>query len=332
MNVAVIGAGMMGANHARIYSQMRNVNLTGICDVDSQKAQRIATLYRTCAFTDYHQLIKKNKLHAVSIAVPTAFHKEVAIAFIKQRIPLLLEKPIAATVREAKEIIAAAKMYQTLVLVGHVERYNPAVVALQRLLATGKYGDILSVVIKRIGLYPPRIKDSNVITDLAVHDLDIIHNLIGKLPASIVASGGKTLNRNVEDHAEIFLDFESFGCFLQVNWITPIKVRTLSVNCSKGYLELNYITQKLTAYENNYLPTQEGGFTEFVSRLGEPPRKEVKVKNGEPLVLEIANFLSSVRGSEKIRVTTDDALRALQLSELVLKSIQNHTLVPVKRL
>lgn len=327
INVAVIGVGMMGHHHARNYSALEEANLVAVCDLDKKTGQKVANTYNTKFYSNYKDLIKKEKLDAVSIAVPTKLHKRVALDFINNGISVLIEKPLASTVKEAEEIVNLADKKNVKLLVGHIERYNPAVDELKKLIELRLLGDILSVVVKRVGIYPPRIKDVNVVTDLAVHDLDIVTNILGRLPNSVLARGGDSSHDGVEDHTDIFLDYGNTGCFIQVNWVTPVKIRNLTITGTKGYAELSYITQKLDLYQQKretsvdelHVPKE---FDAFVKDLGKFKKTEFRIKIEEPLKLEITNFLNAVQGKEPLKVTAKEGVRAIMLAEAVTKSIR----------
>jgi len=331
LNVAVIGVGNMGRNHARNYSEMSRTNLVGVCDINPKIAQEVAKSFNTNFYVNYKVLIDKEKPDAASIAVPTKYHKDVALDFIKKGIPILIEKPLAANVKEAQKIAKEAFRKNITLAVGHIERFNPAVLKLKELVGNKKLGDILSIIVKRVGLFPPQIKDVNVVTDIAVHDLDIITNILGGLPRFVYASGSGALTNGREDHVEIFLDYESFGCFIQSNWITPIKIRTLSITGTKGHAELNYITQKLTLYKSNYKLWKHKGFKEFVAKFGEPEKISLNIRKKEPLRLELENFLDSVVNKVSPLVTASDGIKALILAEAVNQSIRQHKVInPLK--
>lgn len=331
INIAVVGTGVMGKNHVRIYSQMSNVNLVAICDINEKTGKKVAKSYNTKFYKNYNNLIKQEKIDGVSIAVPTSLHKITSVEFIKNRIPVLIEKPLAETVKEAQVIINMARKKNVLLFVGHVERFNPAVKQLSKLVRKGEFGNILSIVAKRVGLYDPKIKDVNVVTDLAVHDLDIISSIVGKKPLSIYAKGSGELINGLEDHAEIFLDYGYFGCFIQVNWLTPIKIRNLSITGTHGYAELNYVTQKLEVYKSQAALNAHKEFKDFVTRFGNPKRKEFNLEKAEPLKLELENFVNSIIGTEKPMVNALDGLIAVELSELVIESIRNKKIIKLSK-
>lgn len=328
LKVAVIGAGVMGSLHARIYSQLKNVQLVAICDNDLDKARTLASLYQVKYFKDYQKLLTQEKIDAVSIAVPTIFHKPVALYCIEKNINLLVEKPIASTIKDSEIISQAAAKKDIVLTVGHIERFNPAIIKLKKLIDQGVFGNLVSIVIKRVGLYPPRIKDVNVVTDLAVHDLDIVCDLLNKKPDRVFALGGAGLNNKRIDYADIMLDFGKKSCYIQVNWMTPIKVRTLSVTGTLGYCELDYITQELTLYKSNLNTDMPQNFKDFVIKFGKPKKFQIKVKKEEPLKLEIISFLKSVSKKIKPQVSPEEGVLAVKLSEIIIESIEKNK--PIK--
>lgn len=325
--IAVVGVGAMGNNHARILHELKTVKLVAICDLNQKIGLTLAKKYKTKYYKNYKELLRNESLDAAVIAVPTNLHKKSSLAFLSKGISVLVEKPIASNVNDAKEIINKAKEKNVILVVGHVERFNPAVIALQELVKSNKLGDILSIVIKRVGLTPPRTKDVNVVTDLAIHDLDIVVGILGKLPKSVFARGGRIPNSKIEDHAEIFLDYQKFGCFIQANWVTPVKIRTLSITGTKGHAELNYISQELEIYKKPEYKEDSTGFKQFIKVFRKPEKKLVNISPGEPLKEELLYFLNLLSANKPIAFTPVDALNALKLSVAVNKSIQKQSVV-----
>ena len=174
VNVGVIGVGAMGENHVRVYHKMEEANLIAISDVNERALKRIEKKYETTGYTDYNELLENPEIEAVSICVPTTFHHSVVMEAIKNKKHVLVEKPIAFTLEEAEEMIAAAKEAGVILATGHVERFNPAVQKAKELVDDGVIGDIVSAFAKRVGPLPPRIKNVGVAIDLAIHDLDEI--------------------------------------------------------------------------------------------------------------------------------------------------------------
>lgn len=329
MNVAVVGCGVMGNIHSRIYNSLKKVKLAAVCDIDPKAARKIGKLYKTKFYQNHLDLLSQNHIDAASIAVPTKDHLRVALDFIERKIPILIEKPIASSSKEAKLIIKAANRNNVFVTTGHIERFNPAVIKLKELLSSNAFGKILSVNIKRVGLFPPRIKDVNILVDLAIHDLDIVSMLLNELPDHVYAKGSGALTNGRLDHAEIFLDFKKFGCFIQANWVTPIKIRQLSITGTKGYAELNYVTQELLVYKSNYEITEVTSFNEFVIKFGKAKFKKINIINQEPLLLEIKNFINVINHDAKPKITLNDALRAIYMAEMVEKSIRTNKVIPI---
>ena len=327
LNVAIIGCGVMGSLHARIYSKIPNIKLVAVSDVNAANGKKLANLYKANFYSDFKEMLKKENLGGISITVPTILHKKVALFCISHGVNVLVEKPLAPSVQEAKLIADAAQKKRIILTVGHIERFNPAILKLKDFIKKGLFGKIISIVVKRVGLFPPRVKDINVVTDLAVHDLDIVCSLLDELPKSIFATGGKGINTDRIDYADIFLDFGATSCYLQVNWMTPIKIRTLSVTGTLGYCKLNYITQELILYKYNDSNTVPEEFEKFVAKLGKPKKVSAKVKKEEPLKLEITDFVNSIIKNRKPLVTPEEGINAVKLSELVLESLSGKKLI-----
>lgn len=185
IRVGVIGTGAMGQNHVRIYSEMDGVELVGISDIDKKRVEAMATQFKTKAFTDYKKMLAEG-LDAVSVVVPTKLHKQVVLDALDAEVHVLVEKPIADTTENADMMIAAAKKAGKILMVGHIERFNPAVIKLKEIIDSGALGKIVSISTKRVGPYNPRIRDVGVILDIGVHDIDVISYLYGKRINSVL--------------------------------------------------------------------------------------------------------------------------------------------------
>lgn len=322
LRVGVIGVGSMGVNHARVYSQLDDVKLCAVADFDAERANQVAARFHTNAYADYREMLERVKPDAVTIAVPTRGHLQVAMDVICAGVHLLVEKPLAATVAEAETIVRAARAANLILAVGHIERFNPAVQELKRRVDEGALGEISSVVAKRVGVMPPQVKDANVIIDLAVHDIDLLNYFFGELPASVFATAGHALLAERYDHAEIFLRYKNAGCFVQVNWITPLKIRTLSVTGEAGHAELNYVTQKLELYETT-LAREYDTFGDFVIRFGDARKTTLPIVAREPLRAELEDFAAAIRTRAAPTVTGEDGVKALRVAEQVLENLKN---------
>lgn len=318
LHVAVIGGGNMGKNHLRTYANLPDVELVGLADINPIAAD-LARQYDVAYFEDYKTMLTQTKPDAVSVVVPTPLHHDIAIEVMRRGIHCLLEKPIASTVAEADDIIAAAKQNNAVLAIGHVERFNPMVQKLKKIIDAGEIGDVTSVVARRVGGFPANEPKTDVIIDLAVHDIDVINYLLGSRPKHIHAHGSKTLHSREYDSAELLLDYGRASGFVQANWITPVKVRNLAVTGSKGYVEGNYITQEITYYKHSMVPKNDG-FKNFVVTLGEPQKIYHSEPLKEPLAIELSAFLARIRGDKAAEIAHPaDARAAL---DVVLRAIK----------
>lgn len=324
LRVGVIGVGNMGLNHARVYSLLDDIKLCAVADSDAARAAKVAARFNANAYSDHRAMLEREKLDAVTVAVPTREHLHVALDVIQRGVHLLVEKPLAADVAQAQQIVDIAERANVLLAVGHIERFNPAVQELKRLIDAGALGEISSVIAKRVGIMPPQVRDANVVIDLAVHDIDILNYLFEEMPSFVTATAGYALLEKRYDHAEIFLRYKKAGCFVQVNWITPLKIRTLSVTGDAGHAELNYVTQKLEIFESP-LAREYDTFGDFVVRFGEAHRTQAQVTMREPLQIELENFVHALTHHEPLVVGGRQGLEALQVAEAALQSVKKHS-------
>ncbi len=312
LDVAVIGVGNMGRAHARIYYQLNNVNLVAISDLNETIGREVADKFSTKFYKDYREMLSKEKIDAISIVVPTKYHKQVSLFCIKEGKHILVEKPIAENIEDAQEIINTAEKKEIKLAVGHIERFNPAVIELKKQIDKGVFGDIISLVTRRVGGFPPQIKDSNVVIDLAVHDIDVYNYLLGTLPTKVAANTRRALISQREDSAELFLTYSNTTGYIQVNWITPVKIRNLSITGTKGYAELDYISQDLTLFKSNFV-AKTVDFEEFVEAFGSPEKNLIHIKKEEPLKKELENFIGCILTDKYPEVGGKEAIAALKI-------------------
>jgi len=312
LRVGVVGVGNMGFHHARIYSELAKegkVKLVGVADANFERAKEVAEKFGTRVFSDYRELV--NEVDAVSIAVPTSLHKQVALEFIENGAHVLVEKPIAESIESAEEMIKAAKRNNVLLMVGHVERFNPGVLKLKEVLDEGLIGKVVTTTAKRVGPLPPQIKDVGVIVDLAVHDIDVMRFLLGENVKSVYARAGSAKNPfELEDYAVIMLNFGDATGVIETNWLTPHKVRKLTVVGTEGIAELDYITQKLLIYNHEWV-------------------REAKINIREPLRNELEHFVECVEKGKKPLVSGEDGLHALKVAIKALESAKSSKIVDV---
>ncbi|MBN2250819.1 MAG: Gfo/Idh/MocA family oxidoreductase [Candidatus Altiarchaeota archaeon] len=300
IKVGVIGAGAMGGHHARVYAGMKDVELVGIADLQKERAEALAKRYSTSAYTDYGQLLSE-KPDAVTIAVPTVMHKDVALSAIQKGINILLEKPIADTVANADEIILKADDAQIKLMVGHIERFNPVVLKLKEEIDSGSLGKVVAMSTVRVGPYNPRIRDVGIIIDLGVHDIDIMSFLYSEKVRSVHSYAGCVIHK-FEDYASILLGFKNGNSgIIETNWLTPHKTRTLTVTGTKAIAYADYMDQTLKICD-------ERGET------------AIKLEKKEPLANELEHFVSCVRDDVDPPVCGRDARDALCAAIAAIRS------------
>lgn len=302
MRVAVIGGGAMGQHHIRIYSEMRDVELVGICDTDRNRAVSLAKSYNTTPYYDHKELLKQ-ELDAVSVVVPTTFHSNVALDIISSGTHLLVEKPIADTLESADTMISAAHDAKVKLMVGHIERFNPAVSKLKEIVDSGMLGKIVSISSRRVGPFNPRIRDVGIIMDLGVHDIDVISYLYGRKINEVYTIAGQNIH-SFEDHASILLRCDTnLSGMVETNWLTPHKIRNLTAIGLKGVAYLDYIKQTVELHDEAWVRT-------------------AKVEPKEPLKNELEHFIKAVRNNTDVISNGETSRHALEVAMAAIESYQ----------
>jgi UDP-N-acetylglucosamine 3-dehydrogenase len=306
LRVAVIGVGAMGAHHARVYGELPDAELVAIADRDEA---RLAP-HDVRGYESYANMLAEEQLDAASIVVPTRLHQEIGLACIERGIAVLIEKPLAADVAEATRLRDAARSADAPLLVGHIERFNPAVVALKRHLDAREAGGILQVSAQRVGPFFPRERDVGVVHDLATHDLDVFRYLVGDIE-SVRAETQSGIKTTHEDALSAVVRFAGGAVgSLDVNWLSPVKTRELRVLCERGEYRLDYITQALSFHESGppgVVAANDAG-------------TEIDVQIEEPLHAELASFLRTARREEPPVVSADDAIATMRVVEAIIES------------
>ncbi len=321
LRAALIGAGIMGRNHARVYTEMEDVELVAIADADPATVARLAQRFHVRGYTDYRELLEREQLDMVSVVVPTEHHFAVASDTLRAGVATLVEKPIAATVAQGAELTALSHDLGVLLTVGHIERFNPAIIALKGQLEHGALGRVYQILSRRIGPFPSRIKDVGVVIDLATHDLDIMHYLTDSIVVKLHAEIGRRLHTAHEDLLSAVLRFESDTIgMLDINWLSPNKVRELSVIGERGMFVANYITQDLTLYENDQAPYGAEWPQAALMGVTEGRMIRFKVNKKEPLRAELDAFAAAVRRNGPAPVRPEDALLALMVAQKLVES------------
>ena len=319
LNVAVIGIGSMGKNHARIYADLPDVNLVAIADSNEESTENIAKKYTCKSYKDYKEMIQNENLDVVSIAVPTKLHKQASLEVIEKGINVLIEKPIAPSVEEGKEIIEFAKNKNIKLMVGHIERFNPAVIELKKRLDNNELGKIFKIDVNRVGPFPSRIRDVGVVIDLAVHDLDIIRYLTNSEVEKVHSEIEKQIHTQHEDLLSAILRLKNgVICNLNVNWLTPTKIRKIYITGEKGMFVINYLTQELYFYENAEI-NNNVDYTDIMMGVSEGKMTKFNFEKKEPLKVEIEHFIDCVKNKKEPLITGEDSLKALELANKLIE-------------
>ena len=322
IRAAVLGVGAIGKHHARVYNQLDNVQLVAVADADEGRRSAIARGYKIPAYADYRELFANEGVDVVSVAVPTESHYAATLCALAHGVHVLVEKPIAATVEEADEMIRRAQASGLILTVGHVERFNPALVELKRRLDADELGHVFQLHGRRLSPFPTYIRDVGVVMDLATHELDIMRYLVGGEVEKVYAETERNIHPKYEDMLSGIIRFENgIVGVLDINWLTPTKVRELRITGARGMFLVDYLKQDLYFYENSQAPSPWDAMALFRG-VGEGNVMKFNLNKVEPLEAEIRAFLRAATGSTPPAVTGLDALHALALAHLLLASAE----------
>lgn len=307
VRAVVIGAGAFGKNHVRVIQQLPAIELCGVFDIDFAKAQALATQYDAPAYRAIDDLA--GKVDAAIVATPTTTHEQVTTSLLEAGIDVLVEKPIASSSEAGMRLARLAEERGRILQVGHLERFNPAVTALENAITVPLFFEI-----HRLSVFTPRSLDIDVVLDLMIHDLDIVLSLTSEAPKEIRAAGISVLSGKV-DIANVRLSFAS-GCVanLTASRVSTEKIRKLRVFQPGEYISVDYHRQEAVrlAIRKNEPNSPEIGF------------ESLRADPGEPLQLELAAFFNSVRTRKKPRVDGFQASTALAVAEDILAKIKEH--------
>jgi predicted dehydrogenase len=311
IRTAVIGTGAFGRNHVRVLKQCPQAELSGVYDISESRASAVASEFGCLAARDIADL--SGKIDAAIVAVPTSAHAEVGCRLLEQGIDVLVEKPIAGDLDSGRALVDAASRNQRILQVGHLERFNPAVIALKKIVSLPLFFEI-----HRLSLFSPRSLDVDVVLDLMIHDLDIVLNLVEQKPEEIRAAGISILSQKV-DIANVRLAFAT-GCIanLTASRVSTERVRKLRLFQPHQYISVDY--------------QRQDGAVFSVSGNAQLGFESLAVTKDEPLKLEIDSFLDAVQTRKPAAVSGEEGLRALEVALAILGKIEEHTRIVAEQL
>lgn len=312
VKVAVIGAGMMGKNHLKMYKTLANVELVGVYDIFEQAAQTAAEMFGIKAFSSLEEVAKN--VDAVSVVTTSVTHAEVGEFFLNKGIHCLMEKPLAATEDECRMLIDAAKQSGAVLLVGHIERFNPAVEQLSKILAdTSK---IRALTAERMSAASGRITDVDVAMDLMIHDIEVIQSLVKSKVVNVEASNVKTKDKpEGKDYISALVTFENgVMANLTASRMTQSRVRTLSVTTDEAYIDLDFIAQSINVCTQGRSPyMNKDAIPEWMNYGLKGCEEHLFIPSNQPLAAEQSHFIDCVLGKATPRITGEMALEALKV-------------------
>jgi len=315
LRVGIVGIGSMGMNHLRVLRDFNEeqVQLVGVAEINEANLKQVTSRFHVAGYTDYRQMVEEMRPDLVVVVVPTQLHFEVASYILDRGINVLLEKPMTSTIEEALVLIQIAHSHQVKLAVGHVERFNPAVVDVKRRLVAGELGRIFHLHARRLGPYPPRIRDVGVTLDLATHDIDIMRYLADSEVQHVY---GETQRQIHSTHEDLLLGILRFNNqitgVLDVNRLTPTKVRELSITGEKGMYLVNYLTQDVYFYENDYTLTTWDAMRSLTG-VSEGTMTRLKIQKAEPLRLEYEDVFAAIRQDTAPTVSGEDGIAVLKV-------------------
>ena len=292
--------------------QSPKADLVAICEKDKQRAREIGTKYGVPWYSDVNEFLRKPTLDAVTICTPTQTHLRVGQLAIEAGKSLLVEKPMTGEVRAAEKLVGSAKKAGVKLLVGFIERFNPGVRVVKKMLSQKAVGDVIIATGRRVARWPLRIGDVGVVKDTAIHDIDAMRYLLDEEVSAVFAQTGSLRTHSYEDYAEIMLRFKGGTTgFIDANWLTPRKVRTLIITGSDATINLDYITQEITVEDSKHLVKP---YTPWA----------------EPLKVELENFITTILNDREESPSGEDAVEAIRICDAALASGRSKNLVSPK--
>jgi UDP-N-acetylglucosamine 3-dehydrogenase len=323
LRTAIIGLGMMGANHARVLSNLDGVELVAVADPQGD-AQKVLPQIKVLNSVD--EVIKLGVDYCV-ISAPTAFHEEIATQLIAHKIHFLVEKPIADTYTSAVKIRDAAKSAKVIGAVGHIERFNSALQEARKRVLAGELGTIYQVATRRQGPFPSRISDVGVVKDLATHDIDLTSWITGKKYLQVSANAAFRSGREHEDLISVSgLLEDSIVVSHIVNWLSPLKERKIIITGEKGTFVADTLRADLTFYENGKIEISQTELAHFRG-VTQGDVHILAFEKPEPLIVEHQNFRDAVLGKPSNIVSLEEGTTTVKIADAIIESYTDKSLV-----
>lgn len=312
IGTAVIGTGFWGKNHARLYNELESTELVAICDVNRDRAKAVGSQFGVKSYTKSSQMLKNEDIQALSICTWSTKLAEETLKALKAGKHVLVEKPMATHAKQAEKLLQTAEERDLLLTVGFLMRFIPGLQHIREAVENKKIGELVCATARRVSQWPERIGDVGVVKDTAIHDIDIMRYISDEDPIGVYAKTGSMRHRKFEDYAQIMLTYEDGkSAFIESNWLTPYKTRTLAVTGSEAIMRLDYMTQKLWI---------------------EAPKENLQPRYPwqEPLKLELQHFSDCILEKKKPLINGVDGLKALQIAEAVLRSSAKNRAIKLK--
>ncbi len=311
INVAIIGAGFWGKNHARVLKEIYGVKVNYVCDIDISRAKELALRYGIPKYTTDYKEALSDDVDAFIVCTPSTTHAEIALTIIGEEKHVLIEKPMATTIKQAEDIVAEAGYNKSLVMVGFIERFNPAIELGKELIENNEIGDIILSYSRRIGSWPERIGDIGVVKDTAIHDIDLAMYIFNAEPINVYAKGG-SIKHKLEDHVQAVLSFKGDrSALIEANWLTPRKKREMHITGEEGVISIQFLSREVVVEK------AEGS-------------KSPTVKQVEPLMAEVQHFIDCIRSGRKPLVSEVEGLKATLVAEAILESMRTGKVVDIE--
>ena len=312
MGTAVIGTGFWGKNHARVYSELESTELMAICDVNRERARAVGKQFGVKSYTNSSRMLEDEDIEALSVCTWSTKLAEETLKGLKAGKHVLVEKPMATHAKQAEKLLEVAEKSGLILTVGFLMRFIPGLRHIREAVENKRIGELVCATARRVSQWPERIGDVGVVKDTAIHDIDVIRYISNEDPIGVYAKTGSMRHRKFEDYAQIMLTYEDGkSAFIESNWLTPYKTRTLAVTGSDAIMRLDYLTQELWIEE---------------------PKENLQPRYPwqEPLKLELQHFSDCILDKKKPLITGIDGLKALQIAEAVLRSSAKNRAIKLK--